>query len=367
VSEKTHPPKADPPLLQLFQALGEPAPPRLVKKESPQPIVALPVNDIVDEVSQSSPKSKDERKKLLRVIVEHTEEPFIVPFTKPEPLPEKPEAAVPVLKIVAEFVPPVVLPKMFRKHRQRWRKEKMLYRSSKIHFTRSRKVAERKESEQSSAVLPCLCVKNMTEPKPEIDVSTFRWSVHLDSLMQTAGNQIRMLTDHLIVHANQGVKVICFKSLFPSDGCSTILLCAVRALMERKYRILLVDAHHRHVDLPKQLNLLGNLDSESEVIVLNEHLDLWVWQESKTVEQNTALLAETFAAHREEYDFVLLDSVSLTESPLAEFVKFWNRIEADGLILVSNMKHPSAIPVSHIARRLRQHHVHLIGITENYV
>jgi Mrp family chromosome partitioning ATPase len=185
--------------------------------------------------------------------------------------------------------------------------------------------------------------------------------------MQTADNQIRMLTDHLIVQSHQGVKVICFKSVFPGDGCSTVLLCAVRALMERKHRVLLLDVHRQHIDLPKQLNLLGNGDSGSEVIPLNEYLDLWVWQEAKPAEENTALLAEVIATRHTDYDLILLDSGSLTKSPLTEFIEFWKRIEPDGVILVSNTKHPPEIPVSHIARRLRQHHIHLIGITENYV
>jgi Mrp family chromosome partitioning ATPase len=130
---------------------------------------------------------------------------------------------------------------------------------------------------------------------------------------------------------------------------------------------LLIDTHHRHIDLPNQLNLSGNLDTGNEVITINDRLGLWVWQESKTTEENTALIAEIVAAHREEYDLILLDDGSVTESPLTAFVEFWNRVELNGIVLVSNTKRPTEMPISHIARRLRQHHVSLIGIAENYV
>ena len=207
----------------------------------------------------------------------------------------------------------------------------------------------------------------VSELEPTVETRAFRWSEQLDSLMQTAENQIRLLADHLIVQSNRRTKAIGFKSVFSGDGCSTILLCAVRALTERHYRILLVDAHHRHIDLPKQLSVPGNLDTGNEVISLNDHLDLWVWQEMKTVEENRRTLAEILSVHRSEYDLILLDNGSVTESPLAELTEFWNQIELDGIILVSNTKRPSGVPISHIAGRLRQHHIHVIGITENYV
>jgi Mrp family chromosome partitioning ATPase len=163
------------------------------------------------------------------------------------------------------------------------------------------------------------------------------------------------------------MKAVCFKSIFPSDGCSTLLLCAVRALMERNYRILLIDSHHRHIDLPNQLNLSGDCETGTAVIPLDDHLDLWVWQESKTVEENTTLIAEIIAKRRDKYDFILLDDGSVTESPLPAFVAFWNQMDLNGVVLVSNTKRPSEMPVSHIVSRLRQYNVPLIGIAENYV
>jgi Mrp family chromosome partitioning ATPase len=85
------------------------------------------------------------------------------------------------------------------------------------------------------------------------------------------------------------------------------------------------------------------------------------------VEENRTTLAKVVESHRTEYDLILLDNGSVTESPLSEFYEFWNRTKLDGVVLVANPKHPSAVPVSHIAERLRQHGIHLIGITENCV
>ena len=368
---------ATPPTLQLFQALGAPAAPdwqadvgvplKLVKSENTSPNTTISAKDIVREVPQllptavpaPSPKPTRERQKPFRVVSDHVEEPFIVPFTKPEPPPKEIGTKSVALRIVSELVPPSEV-------HNNWYFSKVLkkcgqYRHKRNIFYRKRFVLPPAPVFQTEEPL------TINEPKPPVDASTFRWPVQLDSLMQTAGNQIRMLTDHLAVQVNQGVKTICFKSVFPGDGCSTILLCAVKALLGRDCRILLIDTHHRHIDLPNQLNLSGNLETGREVIAVNNRLGLWVWQESKTKEENITLLANVVTAHREEYDLILLDDGSVTESPLTEFVAFWNRVELSGVVLVSNTKRSAETPVPHIAKRLRQHHIPLIGIAENYV
>ena len=324
--------------------------------------------DIINEVWQVLPKPREtmpvempiEARRSLRVVFEPEEEPLIIPFVKPETPPKEAETTSPTLKIVAEFNPPTLSSKTFRKCWQSRHKETTLYQKQCLPPVRSQPV-----SIVQPEVPPEITVISI--PKPPVDASTFKWSEQLDSLMQTANNQIRMLTDHLVVQSNQGVKAICFKGVYPGDGCSTLLLCAARALTQRGYRVLLIDTHHINIDLPKQLNLSGNLDSENEVIALDDLLGLWVWQESRTAEENVEFLAKIVASHREEYDLILLDDGSVTECPLAEFVEFWDQVELDGVVLVSNTKRPSEIPVSHIAGRLRQHHIHLVGITENYV
>ena len=368
---------ANPPTLQLFQALGVPAVPgrqadtgvplRLVNNENTSSNATISVKDIIRDTPQllptiapaRSPKPTVEKRKPLRVVSDHGEEPFIVPFAKPEvPLKEMETKNV-ALRVVTELIPPSRIhnsrhfSNVLKKYGQHRRKEKTLYR--------------KRFSLQTVSAMRTKTLRTVGDPKPPIDASTFQWSAQLDSLMQTAGNQIRMLTDHLAVQVNQGIKAICFKSVFPGDGCSTILLCAVKALLEREYRILLIDSHYRHIDLSKQLNLSGNLETGREVITMNNRFGLWVWQESKTTEENITLLAEIVTTHREEYDLILLDDGSVTESPLTEFVAFWNRVELCGVVLVSNTKRLTETPVSHIAGRLRQHHIPLIGIAENYV
>jgi len=352
---------ADSPTLQLFQALSESAAPRLLRRDCPPQNVFFPAKEILHEVSQNLPvpaskrspkprETNEEHQRTLRIISDRVEEPFIVPFAKPETPSEESRTETITLKIVAEAITPMPLPKIVRKYRNR--QGKTLYQR------------------RSSLPAPVSSMDELpvgNELAPAAETRAFRWSEQSDSLMQTADNQIRMLADHLVVQSNQGTKAICFKSVFPGDGCSTILLCAVRALMKRNYRILLIDAHHRHIDLPKQLNLSGDLDTESKVMRLDDCLGLWVWQESKTAEENRIALAKTLSAHRDEYDLILLDNGSVTEGPMTELIEFWNQIELDGIILVSNTKRPVEMPVSHIAGRLRQHHIHLIGITENYV
>ena len=369
-----------PSLLQLFQALGDPVVPspsadivpslKLVKSENTAPKATLSAEEVVHEVSQvlpgaipsPPPTPKRERRWPLRVISDHAEEPFIVPFTKPPSSPEEikeVETKSVTLKIVKEFIPPIPSTTILKQCRHHHRKEKALCRK---HFSLPQVSAVLTEVIPPTVELPIV-----SESRPPVDTSMFRWSSHLDSLMNTADNQIRMLTDHLVVQQHQGTKAICFKSVFPGDGCSTILLCAVRALMERNYRILLIDAHHQHIDLPQQLNLSGNFDLGNEVIAVNDRLGIWVWQETQTLEENTALIAEIVTEHRERYDLILLDNGSVTESPLTNFIMFWDQVELNGVIMIANTKRPSEVPISHIARRLRHYGIPLIGIAENYV
>ena len=362
-----------PSMLQLYQALEEsPVPDRQVdigiplklvnSENAAHPVnVTLSVKDFVREVSQVLPavstapsaKPNEEKRKTLRLVSDLIEEPFIVPFAKPVSLPDDTETTSTPLKVVTECVPPTLSPVVLRTGGLRRRSERALYRKQ---FSIPPVSAAQTEE------LPVII-----EQKPPVDTSTFQWSAQINALMQTAGNQIRMLTDHLVVQLSQGINTICFKSVFPEDGCSTVLLCAVRAMMERNYRILLIDAHHRHIDLPMQLNLSGNMETGGEVVTVNDRLDLWIWQESRTAAENTALIAEIVATHRESYDVILLDDGSVTESPLTVFAAFWNQIELGGVVLVTNTKRPTEMPLSHIAGRLRQYHIPLIGIAENYV
>ena len=355
------------PALPLLQVLEESAardrqvgpgiPLKLVNIENAAPSTTLSVEDVVREIAQvlpaAAPMPSEEKRQSLRVVSDLVEEPFIVPFAKPTSPPEKIEPTSTALKVVPECVTPILCSKVLQKCGQHRRKGKVLYRKPC--------------SLPAVSVVPAVELPAICEQKPPVDTSMFRWPIQLDSLMQTARDQIRMLTDHLVVQQNQGVKAMCFKSVFPGDGCSTVLLCAVRALLERNYRILLIDAHHRHIDLPRQLNLTGNLNTGNAVITIADQLGLWVWQESKTVEENTAQIAEIVAAHHGTYDFILVDDGSVTESPLKAFATFWDQVQLSGVVLVSNTKRPSEVPLSHVARRLRQYQIPLIGIAENYV
>jgi len=303
---------------------------------------SISAEEIINEVMFFSIEPKP-RESLRVVCDDDIEPPLIIPFVKVtestvnEPALTEPEATLNEPEVLARDTKGFVNKLAWRCRRR----EKTLYRK------------------------PCK-LRPASEPMLAIDTSSFQWPEQSDTLMQTANNQIRMLADHLIVQSNQGIKAICFKGVFPGDGCSTVLLCAARALTHRGYRVLLIDAHHRNIDLPRQFNLSGNLDSANNVITLEEHLGLWVWQESRTADENVALLAEVVTSQREEYDLILLDDGSITECPLMDFVDFWDRMKLDGVVLVSNTKRQE-LPVSHVAGRLRQHHIHLVGVTENYV
>ena len=369
---------SNPPTIQLHQALGEsvvaeqPAvigiPLKFVKSETAPPRAALSIDSVALKGFPTLPspalKQNDEKRQTLRVVSAHSEEPFIVPYVQPVEVAKETETKSTMLRVVSgkSVMESTLSPAMLN----RLRCTKILKKSGQ--HRRNERAQHRKHfSLPPVSAVPVVESPVVCEPKPLVDPTTFRWSDQLNSLMQTAENQIQMLTDHLVVRLSQGMKGICFKSVFPGDGCSTIMLCAARALTERNFRVLLVDAHHRHIDLPKQLNLSGDLDTGNEVIELNNRLGLWAWQESKTTEENVKLLAKVVQTYRSKYDLILVDDGSITESPLMDFIAFWNQVDLSGVVLVSNIKRSSELPMSHIAKRFRQHHVPLVGIAENYV
>jgi Mrp family chromosome partitioning ATPase len=78
-------------------------------------------------------------------------------------------------------------------------------------------------------------------------------------------------------------------------------------------------------------------------------------------------MTDQLVQYRESYDLVLLDGGSLTESPLLDHIAFWRDAKSDGVILILNTKNQTEVNAKHIAQRLRQHHISLLGIAENYV
>ena len=197
----------------------------------------------------------------------------------------------------------------------------------------------------------------------------FHWPPKSETVKAKAARQIGSLTDRLLGLREQGRTRICFHSFFPTEGCSTMLICAVRELMERGLRVLLADANCHHPMLPELLGIELMSDSAERLTLIDGSLELLSW--GKWVKENDetpTLNQSTYIGRLQEgYDFVLIDGGSLTEGVPEEKTIFWRETETDGVILVVNAMAHRPLNLEAVDRNIRKHGVELLGVMENYV
>ena len=148
-----------------------------------------------------------------------------------------------------------------------------------------------------------------------------------------------------------------------------MLLCAVRELMERELRVLLVDANCHHPMLPELLGVELTPGSAERVTLIDERLELLSWGERAVgADGKTEVDQSAYIGHlREGYDFVLIDGGSLTEGIPEEKTIFWRETETDGVILVVNAMTHRPLNLEAVDKNIRKHGVELLGVMENYV
>ena len=186
----------------------------------------------------------------------------------------------------------------------------------------------------------------------------FHWPSVIDGLKTKAAAVFQSLADRLVVQQERGRRRICFHSVSSGEGCSTLLLCAVRELTERGYHVLLVDANVHHPELPELFGVELPPDTVEQVTLIDGRLDLLSWG----VDQSTYV-----GRLKEEYDFILMDGGSLTGNAPEEMTFFWRATYVDGVFLVINTKNDRPVNVEAVGRRLQQHGVEFLGAVENYV
>ena len=196
----------------------------------------------------------------------------------------------------------------------------------------------------------------------------FRWPTVCDALKKKAETQICSLADYLIALKEHRRKTICFHGFFPSEGCSTVLLCAVRELTDRGFNVLLVDGNGRNPELAKLLGVPAPMGNGERFALVDDRLELLllIGNSSKT-EGKSLKLSERVGFLKNSYDFILIDAGSLTEGEPLEKTLFWQETAADGVLLVINTKNRQPVNLEAVDARLRQHGIELLGVSENYV
>ena len=205
-----------------------------------------------------------------------------------------------------------------------------------------------------------------------------RWPKHFEKMCQAAAEQIRQLADHLETQKLQDRTVLSFCGNVPGGGCTTITVCCGRELALRNWRTLLIDANFTHPTLADWAELHEFVGWES-LLFDDENSDVAVWN----LENNLDLLpletaskrrmaifseknqvSEWTNVFRNIYDFVLIDSGSLSE---ADKCSELHQFGANGVFLVlgeSQMNHET---LDAIRRQLGAYGIPQIGIAENRV
>ncbi|MDR3234837.1 MAG: hypothetical protein LBT46_14455 [Planctomycetaceae bacterium] len=232
-----------------------------------------------------------------------------------------------------------------------------------IPFVRKESIKKEPEMPAGLVSIDSISIGNIisvTEP-----LRTWAWSEKLNSLNETAANQIQSLADHLIVQMNQGIKTIVFTGFLKGDGCTTLLLCAARELTRRGHRILLGDANRKHPELRQLLSVPEETPQHTAAVKLSDNLTLAVWNHSADL--SPADFSEVLCSEKKHYDLILLDGGSLTEYPLAKHIDLWQSASSDGNVVVLNTKNTPESVIASIAKRFREYNVPLLGVAENCV
>lgn len=223
-----------------------------------------------------------------------------------------------------------------------------------------------------------------TKTKVETEITSFHhenafwatdwkptWPAHIESMRKDASEQVRRLVDHLSLQHASGAKTVSFNGFRPGEGCTTLAICVAREFAARGFHVLLVDMHQFNPEIPQLLNVPYN-PTNCEIFLLEDRLEFLPWSAAAILvetdgEIRTLTFPQLVESLRSDFDLIILDDGRLAEEPLKDRVRRWKEMNCDGVLLVVNIKHPEALDLRAIARRLREHGVSLIGVTENYV
>jgi len=223
------------------------------------------------------------------------------------------------------------------------------------------------ESVVATIVLPEVIATDRVRETVKPQRVSFRWPPKSDIVKERASQQICLLTDRLLALRKRGRTRVCFHSFFPAEGCSTMLLCVVRELVERGCRVLVADANMYHPVLPELLGIA--LGSAERVTLIDERLELLPWGKWGEADAGKSQWDQSgsIARLKEGYDFVLIDGGSLTEGRPEEKKIFWQTTATDGVLLIFNAMTHRPLNLEAVDRSLRKHGVELLGVMENYV
>ena len=158
--------------------------------------------------------------------------------------------------------------------------------------------------------------------RPGTVVASFRWPAVARALSAQCRAELDSVVDDLLTRADEGERTAGFFSLYPRQGCTSVLAALAARLAVRKRKVLLVDANFANPQLAAQLDvvptagwqesLISNTPlADSLIRAADDRLDLLALSQYATnspVESvSTGLAKNSFQKLLGGYDILLFD------------------------------------------------------------
>jgi Mrp family chromosome partitioning ATPase len=215
-----------------------------------------------------------------------------------------------------------------------------------------------------------------------VEVDDICWPTECTELIERARRGFDRFVDHLTERITQDERCIAIAGFCPGDGRTLITLATAKHLATRGIHTLMVDANFENPMLGPSCRITPQ-SGWCEVVAGQRTLEealitsrsdgvtlLPCRGRSQTSEPpcDSVQLAATFATLKEQYDLVLLDTTALhSPTAVAQFAGLAEAIRLDAIYLVRDTRTTSVEEMAATCAALRQAHVAVAGIIDNFV
>ncbi len=215
----------------------------------------------------------------------------------------------------------------------------------------------------------------------EHEVDRLTWPPACQKLLAHASRAWSGFADQLIERCGQGKKCIAITSTQRGEGRTTVCMATAKYLSDRGLRGVVVDADFENPALATECGLAaytgwggvlrGELPlGEALVAAIDDGLTLMPWRAADAsisdlcTSQRTAT---SFALLREQYDYVLLDTMPMVgQTTISEFASFAATIRLDATYLIQDVRWTLEEQLSAACAKMERAGLHVAGIIENF-
>jgi Mrp family chromosome partitioning ATPase len=183
---------------------------------------------------------------------------------------------------------------------------------------------------------------------------------------------MRVLRNNLIVD-DSGHRILCFSSLFPKSGVSTIVRLLALQFGEIGKKVVIVSADLKHPDnfIPDTSftlkdYLLGNCSFDDLFICINDHT-VYIAGSNSDVDYSNLLHMDLFfhllGKLKEMYDFVLIDSPDFSKASEAIILSRFS----DALVIVVKQNSLNINKFADYYHKLQRQNIVIKGVVLNHI